>query len=216
MINTKNFVRSIRNGCLFTATSLALAGCGAANEPGASDSPLGSSSAELKGGRHNCGPTGRLVSPTVPAALIVPATATLVARYHATGTQNYVCSPSTATNADGGVTNVWTFKAPNATLYNEHCCVAGTHFAGPTWRSIDGSSVVGAKLASATSPNPDSIPILLLKAASNSGSGIFSNVTFIQRLDTLGGVAPTGPCEVQGAELDVPYEANYYFYAGGI
>jgi hypothetical protein len=53
-------------------------------------------------------------------------------------------------------------------------------------------------------------------ANSNNGSGIFSNVTFVQRLETEGGVAPTGRCGTEGAELAVPYEADYYFYTGGI
>jgi hypothetical protein len=139
-----------------------------------------------------------------------------VARYHGVGTQIYTCLPNPNATPDGGVEDIWTFKAPNATLYNEHCCVAGTHFAGPTWQSIDGSTIVGSKVASAASPNADSIPMLLLKAKSNSGNGIFSNVTYVQRLDTQGGVAPSGACNIEGAELAVPYEANYYFYAGGI
>lgn len=202
------------------AAIFTLAGCGAADGSAASsEGDLQSSSADLRGlrGSHrHCAPPGPPMEPAVPAALSVPATATLVARYHGVGTQIYTCAPNPNATPDGGVADVWTFKAPSATLYTEHCCVAGTHSAGPTWLSTDGSSVVGSKVASAASPNADSIPILLLKAVSNNGTGIFTDVTFVQRLDTQGGVAPAGACDNEGAELAVPYEANYYFYKGGI
>ena len=207
-----NYLRS----CFLATAVLPLAGCGAAEgNSTSSEGDLQSSSADLRGGRH-CGPTGPLVEPTVPAALSVPTTATMVARYHEVGTQIYTCLPDPTVPADAGTSDIWTFKAPSATLYNSHCCVAGTHFAGPTWRSVDGSTVVGDKVASAASPNANSIPMLLLKAKSNTGSGIFSNVTYVQRLDTQGGVAPSGACDTEGAELAVPYEANYYFYTGGV
>jgi hypothetical protein len=204
------------------ATTLPMTGCGGSDETqSSSDGDLQSSSAELRGlggtsskPERHCAPKGPLVEPTVPTDLSVPATATLVARYRGVGSQIYTCSPNPNAATDGNA-DVWTFKAPSATLYNAHCCVAGTHFAGPTWQSVDGSTIVASKVASAASPNADSIPILLLKAVSNTGSGIFSNVTFVQRLDTVGGVAPTGACDNEGAELDVPYEANYYFYTGG-
>jgi hypothetical protein len=210
--------KNVFKASLIAANALSLAGCGSADQTASADGDLNSSNADLKRGlgRHHCGPTGPLIAPTVPAGIAAPTTATLVARYHGIGTQNYICSPNPNATADGGVDNVWTFEAPSATLYNEHCCVAATHFAGPTWQSVDGSTIVGSKVASAASPNADSIPILLLKAVSNTGPGIFSDVTFVQRLDTQGGLAPSGACDVVGAELDVPYEANYYFYTGGV
>jgi len=220
MLGINRLRQSIIGICWVASSSLTLIGCSGANDPASGQADLLSSSVDLKQGggpsRRHCGPRGQLEAPSVPVGLEVPATAKLAARYHAVGTQIYTCLPSANANADGGVIDVWTFKAPSATLYNEHCCLAGSHFAGPTWASVDGSSVVASKVASATSPNPDSVPILLLKAVSNAGSGIFSNVTFVQRLDTEGGLAPTGPCDVEGVELAVPYEANYYFYTGGI
>jgi hypothetical protein len=38
-----------------------------------------------------------------------------------------------------------------------------------------------------------------------------SDVTFIQRLNTLGGLAPATPC-APGATIDVDYTATYAFY----
>jgi hypothetical protein len=136
----------------------------------------------------------------------------LVKRLRATGTQIYTCK-----GGDGG-TYAWTFKAPDAKLFDETGCpVIGTHFAGPTWKSDDGSSVVGAKVASVNSPLSSTVPWLLLKAASTAGTGIFSSVTAVQRLDTVGGAAPASGCDAGyvDQETAVPYTANYYFYSGG-
>jgi hypothetical protein len=88
------------------------------------------------------------------------------------------------------------------------------HFAGPTWQALDGSTVVGAKMASAPSPDPDGVPWLLLKAKSTEGSGLFSRVTYIQRLYTDGGQPPVGGCDQahEQAEVLVEYSAQYFFY----
>ena len=60
------------------------------------------------------------------------------------------------------------------------------------------------------------IPWLLLKARSNDGSGIFSTITYVQRLQTAGGVAPAEGCDRSdpGAERAIPYTAVYAFYYG--
>jgi hypothetical protein len=43
------------------------------------------------------------------------------------------------------------------------------------------------------------------------GEGVFSDASYIQRLNTKGGVSPTGACQT-GAQRQVPYTADYYFY----
>jgi hypothetical protein len=58
---------------------------------------------------------------------------------------------------------------------------------------------------------PGSIPQLLLRATENRGTGIFGRVTFINRLETHGGMAPTGTCS-DGQTTGVPYTARYLFY----
>jgi hypothetical protein len=58
---------------------------------------------------------------------------------------------------------------------------------------------------------PGSIPQLLLRAMKNRGTGIFGRVTFINRLRTRGGAAPTGSCS-DGQTTGVPYTAQYLFY----
>jgi hypothetical protein len=107
----------------------------------------------------------------------------------------------------------WSFVAPEAVLYpNTHGNgVAGIHYAGPTWESVSGSKVVATALHRCT-PDPDAIPWLLLKAVSSEGPGIFKRVTYIQRLNTVGGLAPSEPGDFVGEEARVPYTAEYYFY----
>lgn len=77
--------------------------------------------------------------------------------------------------------------------------------------------MVGAKVEQAPAPAPGAVPWLLLRATSTSGSGLFSAVTFIQRVDTQGGTAPASGCDAShvGAEARASYSADYYFYAGG-
>lgn len=104
----------------------------------------------------------------------------------------------------------WKFVAPEAVLFDGEGVVA-THFAGPTWRSKSGSTVVGS-LADFCTPDPDAIPWLLLSAKSTTGPGIFDGVTFIQRLYTVGGLAPGEPGDVVGDVARVPYSALYVFY----
>ena len=65
----------------------------------------------------------------------------------------------------------------------------------------------------AITADPTAIPELLLKAVSHSGDGRMSGVTYVQRLDTVGGLAPTAGCDTAGATARVDYTATYYFYA---
>jgi hypothetical protein len=90
----------------------------------------------------------------------------------------------------------------------------GSHFAGPTWQGQDGSAVIGAVLERADAPDVGAIPWLLLGAKDHEGSGAFSTITHIQRLDTVGGVAPTEGCDEAhaGEEVRAPYEATYAFF----
>ena len=106
----------------------------------------------------------------------------------------------------------WTFVEPVATLYadDEYRVKAGTHYAGPTWEGIDGSKVVGARLADC-SPDPASIPWLLLHQVSAEGPGPFSQVTYIQRVNTKGGVAPIAPGTSIGVTAQIPYTTEYIF-----
>ena len=107
----------------------------------------------------------------------------------------------------------WDFVAPVATLSADanYSGQVGIHYAGPTWES-NSHSKVSAKRLAGCSPDSTTIPWLLLQAVSTTGPGIFSSVTYIQRVNTTGGLAPATPGGFIGALEEVPYTAEYYFY----
>lgn len=107
----------------------------------------------------------------------------------------------------------WVFVEPAATLYANanYNGKVGVHYRGPTWESNSGSKVVASRLYGCT-PDATAIPWLLLEAVSTSGPGIYSSVSFVQRVNTTGGLAPAYPGLVIGQMAEVPYTAEYYFY----
>lgn len=146
----------------------------------------------------------------VPPNLVPPEGQVLQRTLLGIGAQVYGCRAS-ATAASGFE---WTFVAPAAVLLDDAGTIAGTHFAGPTWQGNDASSVMGEVLERAPSPDPGAIPWLLLRGTPAGAPGIFGSVTYIQRLDTTGGVAPTTGCDGDsaGTIARVPYTATYAFY----
>ena len=146
----------------------------------------------------------------LPALLEVPAGNEIVYHTYATGFQIYTC-----TETAPGV-YAWVFTAPQAALYanyGNNGSNVGTHYAGPTWESNSGSKVVGIKLQGVT-VNATAIPWLKLGVVSTQGPGIFEDVTFIQRVNTVGGLAPaTGAnANTVGQQAAIPYTAEYFFY----
>ena len=146
----------------------------------------------------------------VPSDLMPPASAVLLFELGARGDQIYTCAAKPA----DPTAFVWTFKEPQAELFNDRGEVVGTHFVGPTWQGQDGSGVKGEVVARVDAPSKNAIPWLLLAATPQDGDGVFSTITHIQRLETKGGVAPTKGCDVTnaGEDVRVPYKATYAFY----
>jgi uncharacterized protein DUF3455 len=155
-----------------------------------------------------CASAPRWQPTAVPENLRVPDGQSLRLRAAARGTQIYTCKVKAADPA----AFEWALKAPDAELFDQSGARIGRHYAGPTWESADGSRVVGEVMQ--RSAVPGAIPWLLLRAKSSEGSGTLSSVKYIQRLDTAGGVAPSGGCDAahEGTEARVDYSANYDFY----
>jgi hypothetical protein len=107
----------------------------------------------------------------------------------------------------------WSFKAPEANLFDGQGRQIGTHFGGPTWKIDDGSAVVGEVIARADAPEPGAIQWLLLRAKSHEGSGILSPVAYIRRTETRGGLAPKTGCDAGhlSEQARVRYSATYQF-----
>jgi hypothetical protein len=177
--------------------------------------------------------------PPVPANIQVPAGNTAFLEGHAVGTQNYIClpcpNPITPTAMCPASGFAWTLFTPEATLFNDADKQVTTHFFSPnpvengtiraTWQhSRDTSAVWGGRAIPSSDPAfvaPGAIPWLLLPVAGTqegpTGGDTLTATTFIQRLNTSGGVAPSAGCSMStdvGARAFVPYTADYFFYQG--
>ena len=178
---------------------------------------------------------GGITPPPLPAGMApVPEGNELFLGTHAVGTQNYVCQPSGA-----GVAYV--LFTPQATLFGDDGLQIITHFNSPnpdepntdpkvvapqgtiraTWQFKD-TSRVWAKIHQpngAVTVKQDAIAWLLLDAVGHrpgpTGGDKLMKTTFVQRLNTTGGLAPSTGCSSLadvGNKAFVPYTADYFFY----
>jgi hypothetical protein len=148
----------------------------------------------------------------IPVKLMPPGGHVMLLKAKAVGAQIYVCKAK----ADDPDRFEWVLKAPDADLFDEGGRRIGRHFAGPTWEALDdGSRVVGTLIETIPAPKGGDIPGLLLRRRAGVGKGWSSKVTYIQRVDTEGGIAPPGGCDNahQDQEVRVKYKATYVFYA---
>jgi Protein of unknown function (DUF3455) len=168
----------------------------------------------------------RVTPPPVPPDIAVSNEHKAFLAGHAVGTQNYICVPS-------GSGFSWALFGPQATLFSDDDGQIITHFLSanpdeggiprPTWQhSRDTSAVWGRAIVASTDPlfvAPDAIPWLLVQEAGTregpDGGDRLAGVTYIQRVNTTGGKAPTTGCAQAsnvGATALVPYTADYIFY----
>ena len=145
----------------------------------------------------------------VPDALRPGAGEKLVQVVPAKGDQIYECREK----KDQAGAYDWAFVAPQAALFDGSGKPIGKHYAGPSWEAADGSKIVGKVKQLSASPAARAIPWLLLETKSAGAEGAFSRVTSIQRVATVGGVAPAGGCPQAGTQIRVPYTADYYFFS---
>jgi uncharacterized protein DUF3455 len=150
--------------------------------------------------------TGPIPARADQAAVAPPQHSAAVLELVADGVQIYTCDAK-----EGGFE--WSFKAPEANLFDKQGRQVGTHFAGPTWKLDDGSAVVGELVPKADAAEPHAIQWLLLRAKSHQGSGVLSNVAYIRRTDTKGGLAPSAGCDAnhRSEQARIRYSADYQF-----
>ena len=153
---------------------------------------------------------GQMKAPDAPQAVTPPAGSKYSMTTVGVGEITYECRAK----AGAADTFEWVFAGPVATLYDNNKAVVGKYYGGPTWEAADGSKVTGKQLATAPASGPQNIPLQLVQANPATGSGAMTDVTFIQRLNTVGGVAPSAPCNKSnaGAKQQVKYQADYVFY----
>ena len=150
------------------------------------------------------------VPPDLPVALQAPSGQEPYLQVHATGVQVYECAAKA--DAPGGW--AWQFRNPEATLADAAGKTIGRHFAGPSWASNDGATIVGQVSASAPAPENGDIPWLLLAIKARDGQGLLAQTASVQRVDTQGGVAPPTACSATNARQieRVGYTATYVFW----
>jgi hypothetical protein len=126
---------------------------------------------------------------------------------HAKGDQIYQCS------LNDGVYS-WQLQAPDARLFDQQGNVVGNHYSGPIWEYKEGSRVVGQVINKVNIDPGSSISWLLVKVIEHKGKGLFAEVSYINRINTHGGLPPLSGCDSNhlGGEKRVPYTADYIFY----
>jgi len=146
--------------------------------------------------------------PVVPDAIKVSPNETLLFAVKGKGTQIYERVPK----KDNPKEYEWT-HVPEAQLYDFEGNKVGHHYAGPWWESTDGSKVLCDLKGHVEAKDKTSAPWLLLIVKKHEGQGVYSDVTSIQRLETVGGGEPTDASQVKpGQKVPVPYTATYYCY----
>ena len=143
--------------------------------------------------------------------LRIPDGQTLLMTAQAEGVQIYIGKAK----PDSPGAFAWTLEAPRADLFDNAHKQIGTHSIGPEWAITDGSKVVGVQPPKqrVNGASPGDIPWLLLEAKSHEGTGMLSQVTYIMRVNTSGGAAPSDPPTKEGEETEVKYQATYVFLA---
>jgi hypothetical protein len=126
------------------------------------------------------------------------------------GSQIYACSPQ----LDGSFAFTQHDVDAHLTGGIHHTFVqplAGT----PQWQAPDGSAVSG-KLVTKNANGAGNIAELNLDATQiGRSTGMLSHAVEVLRLNTVGGLAPTGTCDPQATPIvNVPYQADYVFING--
>jgi Protein of unknown function (DUF3455) len=150
-----------------------------------------------------------LAETAIPDAIKVPGGNKSLLTVHAKGDQIYLCV------LDAGV-YAWKWQAPDAKLFDsQNQTLVGSHGVGPSWEYRDGSSAKAKVIQKADAPDKANVPWLLLEVTQHKGQGLLAQASYIQRINTQGGVSPISACDTNhlGTERRVYYSADYVFYS---
>lgn len=153
--------------------------------------------------------SGDIKKPKVPPLLCVPPGHKAALHAYGIGVQIYVWT----VNETNAAQSAWVLRAPSAALFDEDGMFIGYHYKGPTWESRGGfSQVEGVVRQRCPAVASNAVPWLLLQGTNASGTGTFDRTTYIQRVNTTGGLPPTAPGTEAGQRSRSPYTSEYYFY----
>jgi hypothetical protein len=106
----------------------------------------------------------------------------------------------------------WRFRQPEAELFDGQGQAVGRHGANFSFEHRDGSRLLGTVMAHEPAGSADALPWLLL-SAKGFGKGEFAGVSYVQRLNTRGGMPPAGCSAGQvNRLLRVDFGADFVFY----
>jgi hypothetical protein len=137
----------------------------------------------------------------LPEAVAAP-DALAVMEVHAEGAQIYECKG----DAGGGLS--WQFREPIALLIQDGRTI-GKHYAGLTW-AIKDSMIVAKAVGRAPGASAKDIPWVKLEVTERHGGWPLSDVTTVQRINTVGGNLE-GACQKVGDLRAEAYSADYVF-----
>ncbi len=146
----------------------------------------------------------------LPPAVQVPAGHQVVMEAAAAGDISYECRAK----RDMAGQFEWVFVGPDAGMRDRQGKRIGRYYGPPaTWEAIDGSKVTGTQVAVAPAGMAD-IALQLVKANPAMGAGMMQGTSYIQRVNTRGGVAPAIACAASnaGQKTLVKYSADYIFW----
>jgi hypothetical protein len=128
-----------------------------------------------------------------------------VLRFAARGVQVFRCE-----RRDGDVG--WWYRLPEADLVDVKGAVVARHGADFSFEHVDGSRLLGKVLASDAAPRDADLRWLLLSTRSF-GQGAFTGITYVQRVNTSGGMPPA-KCDPKQLNqlLRVDFTAEFVFY----
>ena len=176
---------------------------------------------------HGNGHGNRIDPPAVPAKLEVEAGNEPFLVGHATGTQNYVACPRPMASP-GRCSRRKPRCSTTRSSRSSRTSSARTRRGGivcAAWQHSRDTSTVWARATQTSTDSqfvaPGAIPWLLLNMKDTgtqegpTGGRKLTRTTFIQRVNTVGGVAPSTGCAQSsdvGSRAFVPYKADYFFY----
>ena len=146
----------------------------------------------------------------LPASIQVPSGHKVAMETVGIGQITYECRAK----KDMATEHEWVFIGPDAKLQTRGGTVIGKYWGPPaTWENNDGSKVTATQVAVAPA-EMGNIPLQLVKANPATGVGAMQGVTYIQRVATKGGVAPSVVCGTTnlGSKQIVQYQADYIFW----
>ncbi len=134
-----------------------------------------------------------------------PSTHTPVLQLASRGVQIFRCEKHSGKT-------VWVFRQPQAELLDSSGKPVGRHGASFSFEHDDGSRLVSTIVAYDEADKPTDLRWLLLTTRSF-GTGLFENVSHVQRINTKGGMPPAS-CEPSQINqlLRVDFTSDFVFY----